>query len=226
MKTIDVISLGWGVQSFALAAMSATGFLPRVDAIIHADTGHEKSETYAFAKKWKPWLESKGMRVITVEADPVSGVAVPAYVNNNGKIGMLKRHCTVGWKISPIRRQIRWEVELNGCLFKTGTVRLWLGITTDEFHRAKDSRVKYITHEYPFLDMGMSREDVKRWLKDNGFDIPVSSSCVFCPYHSRSEWESLSPDDLAEAIRYDNSIRHHFPDISEPVLQKVPVLLF
>jgi hypothetical protein len=63
---LRIISLGWGVQSFALAAMSALGELPPVDAAIHADTTHERSETYAFAKRWTPWLEARGVQVVTV----------------------------------------------------------------------------------------------------------------------------------------------------------------
>jgi hypothetical protein len=54
-----VISLGWGVQSWALAAMSALGVLPAVDAAIHADTTHERRETYAFAIRWTPWLQAR-----------------------------------------------------------------------------------------------------------------------------------------------------------------------
>lgn len=45
--------------------MSALGILPKVDAVIHADTTHERSETYAFARKWTPWLEEHGIRVVT-----------------------------------------------------------------------------------------------------------------------------------------------------------------
>lgn len=62
-----VISLGWGVQSFALAAMSALDELPPIDAAIHADTTHERTETYKFAAKWTPWLEERGVRVVTVK---------------------------------------------------------------------------------------------------------------------------------------------------------------
>jgi 3'-phosphoadenosine 5'-phosphosulfate sulfotransferase (PAPS reductase)/FAD synthetase len=61
---MKIINLGWGVQSFALAAMSALEILPRVDAAVHADTTWERSETYDFAKRWTPWLEGKGIRVI------------------------------------------------------------------------------------------------------------------------------------------------------------------
>ena len=53
---MKVISLGWGVQLWGLA-MVAKGILPPVDAAIHADTGHERSETYAFAARWTPWCD-------------------------------------------------------------------------------------------------------------------------------------------------------------------------
>lgn len=71
-----VISLGWGTQSFALAAMSALGVLPPVDVVIHADTTHERYETYIFAKRWTPWLEEHGVKVVTV-AD--TDAAIQAY---------------------------------------------------------------------------------------------------------------------------------------------------
>ena len=61
-----VISLGWGIQSWALAAMSALGKLPPVDAAIHADTTYERAETYEFAARWTPWLEERGVPVVTV----------------------------------------------------------------------------------------------------------------------------------------------------------------
>lgn len=61
-----VISLGWGVQSWTLCAMVALGELEPVDFAIHADTTHEFSGTYEFAKRWTPWLEERGVKVITV----------------------------------------------------------------------------------------------------------------------------------------------------------------
>ncbi|KKL22079.1 hypothetical protein LCGC14_2439070, partial [marine sediment metagenome] len=55
--TLRVLSLGWGVQSWTLAAMIALKELPPIDYAIHADTTHEMSNTYALAAKWTPWLE-------------------------------------------------------------------------------------------------------------------------------------------------------------------------
>ena len=63
---LKVISLGWGVQSWVLAAMSALGELPKVDYAIHSDTQWEYEGTYKFAKEWTPWLEERGVKVATV----------------------------------------------------------------------------------------------------------------------------------------------------------------
>ncbi len=48
--TFRVISLGWGLQSFTLAAMSALGELPRVDAAVHSDTIYENAPICGYAK--------------------------------------------------------------------------------------------------------------------------------------------------------------------------------
>ena len=81
---MKAISLGWGVQSFTLAAMSALGDLEPVDVAIHADTTHEASGTYKFASRWTPWLEARGVSVVTVRAnrhdiliERSSGTSVP-----------------------------------------------------------------------------------------------------------------------------------------------------
>ena len=53
---MKILSLGWGVQSFTLAAMSALGEIEHLDFAIHADTLHERQKTYEFAKLMKDWL--------------------------------------------------------------------------------------------------------------------------------------------------------------------------
>jgi len=66
MTPFTVLSLGWGVQSFTMAAMSALGELPPVEAAIHADTTHESKLTYEFAARWTGWLVENRMRAETV----------------------------------------------------------------------------------------------------------------------------------------------------------------
>ena len=63
---LKVLSLGWGVQSFTLAAMAALGEIEQPDVAIHADTSFEASGTYDFAAQWTPWLAARGVKVVTV----------------------------------------------------------------------------------------------------------------------------------------------------------------
>ena len=209
-----VISLGWGVQSFALAAMSALGKLPPVDAAIHADTTHERSETYAFAKRWTPWLERHGVKVVTVKPkvtdlyDKWGGLMLPVYTTypDGKKSGMMHRQCTNHWKIKPIRR---W-IQANR---KGKQAEQWLGITLDEWTRMKDANVQYVKNTYPFMDFfeqPWSRGKVTQWLHNNDLEIPVKSSCVFCPFHDFATWREIKLSDNGDwkqAIFTDCAIR-------------------
>ena len=215
---MKVISLGWGVQSWALAAMSALGVLPKVDAAIHADTTHERSETYDFAKRWTPWLEEWGVRVVTVKADDGSQdriwddtgqTMIPLYTRADND-GQLRRSCTGRWKIQPIKRWL--QASRNG-----QSVEQWIGITLDEVHRMKSSDVQYIDLRYPFIEMldrPWTRGMVMRWLQENDLEIPVKSSCVFCPYHDRASWREIKRSgngDWQKALAVDEAIRDKRP---------------
>ena len=217
-----VISLGWGVQSFALAAMSALGELPPVDAAIHADTTHERTETYQFAAKWTPWLEERGVRVVTMQANipfpDTKAVFIPAYtLSNKGKRGALNRSCTQRWKISPQRRWVSAELERRGLSKLPGIVEQWFGISKDEWTRMRDSDVKYIRNVYPFMeqfDPPMTRYDIGRWLQNHGLEVPVKSACVFCPYHDLESWREIKMGgngDWQKAIEVDRIVRNKRP---------------
>lgn len=212
--TYTALSLGWGVQSFTLAAMVALGKLPPVDVAIHADTTHERSATYEFAERWTPWMEERGVKVVTVlapEKDIELGtgkvVDIPAFTVGNGINGQIRRLCTSDWKISPIRRYFQTH--------RTGRrVELLLGISTDEALRMKDSDVKYITHRWPLIEQRMSRKDCVAWLQANGLEVPPKSSCVFCPYHNSAYWREMwkeNGDDWRKAVEVDNQIRKARP---------------
>jgi hypothetical protein len=221
---MKVLSLGWGVQSWTLAAMVALGELEPIDLAIHADTTWERKTTYDFAKRWTPWLEGKGVKVITTASantNPVryysgetlgdyQGVAIPAFTINDGKQGQIRRQCTQDWKINAIRQLVSTELQARGLKKTSGVVEQWLGISEDEWHRAKDSDVKYITHRYPLLERGMRRGDCVTWLERAGLEVPGKSACVFCPYHNRLAWQEMKrnePDDWEIALKVDAAIR-------------------
>ena len=90
-RPLKILSLGWGVQSWTLAAMAALGEIPMPDYAVHADTTHEMQGTYQHAEKWTPWLEKHGVKVRTVQAkitSPTSDspgtyrIKIPAFTKN------------------------------------------------------------------------------------------------------------------------------------------------
>lgn len=212
------ISDGEGIQSNTLKAMVAFGDLPRVDVAIHSDTTHERSQTYAYRAKWLPYWEDHDIRCVTVspkrtleiEEKTVKSVIIPAFTTNTAKYkaGMLRRQCTQRWKVSPMRQWFRKNIR------KGERVELWLGISLDEIERQKPSNVKYITHHFPLLEKRMTRKDCIRYLTDHGIEVPVKSSCVFCPYHNRAAWKELYQNgngDWSKAVAVDNAIRNSRP---------------
>ena len=220
-----VISLGWGVQSFALAAMSALGELPPVDAAIHADTTHERSETYAFAARWTPWLKERGVRVVTVSdrkaANALFGESgqthLPAFTLRGVERGQLRRSCTQRWKIAPQRRWISAELHRRGLAKSPEVVEQWFGISKDEWTRMRDSDVRYIRNAYPFMEqfkLPMTRADIRRWLLHNGLEVPVKSACVFCPFHNLEGWRAIKMSgngDWEKALEVDRLVRGKRP---------------
>lgn len=205
-------SLGWGVQSWTIVAMSALGELPRVDVAIHSDTQHERQATYEFADTWTTWLMAHGVKVATVYNMGRGGTDVvivgnetpiPAYTKGIGGTGVIRRQCTNSWKIQPIRRYLQAHRQGQ-------PVELWLGISTDEFHRAKDADVAYITHKFPLIELGMSRADCLAWLEAHGLPSPGKSSCVMCPFLNKRAWQQMKREggaDWQHAVEMDNSIR-------------------
>ena len=216
---MKVISLGWGVQSWTLAAMVALGEIEPVDYAVHSDTTWEMSYTYEFAKQWTPWLEERGVRVRTVSGEyPIINkwgkTFPPFYTFNKGKNAQMFRQCTDNWKIKPIRRFEASILKERGLKKTPGIIEQWLGITYDEVFRAKDSNAKYIKHIFPFLDMGWKRNDCLRWLRDHDLPSPGKSTCTFCPYHNKRLWEQMKIEngmDWQQAIDVDNIIRDKCP---------------
>lgn len=207
---MKILSLGWGVQSFTLAAMVALGELGPIDAAIHADTTHESSLTYDFASRWSTWLESHGVKVITViskDAQTIKQVTsqrtdIPAFTFNGKTNGQLRRQCTYQWKIVAIRRWL--QANRNG-----QSIEQWIGISTDEALRMHASDAKYITHYWPLIEKNMSRNDCERFLINKGLEIPPKSACTFCPFHSTKEWQRIKNNlsDWREATLVDEEIR-------------------
>lgn len=214
---IVALSLGWGVDSWTLAAMSALGELPPVDVAIHADTGHERTPTRTFARKWTPWLEAHGIPVVNVTPKDNrviqrAAVMPPVYtISPTGRHGMAPRQCNRDWKVRPIRRHLRQTIRERGLRLLPGTVEQWIAFNADEHSRAAGlpSRVAYIVHRFPLVELGITRAGAVAWLQDRGLEVPLSSSCLFCPFHDDATWREIAnhPRDWQKVVELDRQLR-------------------
>ncbi len=206
---LNIISLGAGVQSSTMALMAAHGEItPMPDHAIFADTQAEPAAIY----KWLDWLEKQlPFPVHRVTAgnllqNALSNKTLSGHdwqdVPWRTKAGGLgRRQCTTNYKIKPIGKKVR---ELSG----GAPVIQWIGISADEAHRMKPSRVAYITHRWPLLEIRFTRLHCLRWMLEKGYERPTKSSCIFCPYKGNAEWRELEPPDFDMACDVDDGIRH------------------
>lgn len=225
---INALSLGAGVQSSALLLMSAHGLLPKVDYAAFADTGWERPETYAALDRLENEVaRPAGIEIVRLKAgdirrdalDPNSRFStMPLFIRNrDGSKGMLRRQCTSTYKVKILlaeaRRRLGAQVFDDG---RVGRVRrgralnMWVGISADEFHRAKDSGVAYAVNTFPLLQLGLTRADTQAYLDRHGFAAVSKSACIGCPYTSNAGWRDLRdnhPEQWAQAVEFDRAIR-------------------
>ena len=110
MKPYRVLSWGVGVQSTALAVMSALGDLDPLDLVITADTGWERAVTYESRDFYRAWLQARGLRVEIVNGGNIRDTQIGDHMNIPAWTmtgAPLKRQCTREYKIRPIRRRVR-----------------------------------------------------------------------------------------------------------------------
>ncbi len=207
-----------------MLALSAEGTLPKVDYAIFADTGWEPAAVYAHLDRLEREIaKPAGIPILRVSAGNIRDDALnpekrfasmPLYVlNQDGRPGMTRRQCTGEYKVKPIKKAIRdfLGYPYPARIPKDVWVEQWIGISTDEFHRAKDSDVKYMRNRHPLIaDMNWSRADCARYLASVGLAETPKSSCLGCPFHGNAQWRHIrdtSPTEWADVVEFDAAIR-------------------
>lgn len=226
---LNIISLGAGVQSSTMALMAAHGEItPMPDCAIFADTQAEPQAVY----RWLDWLEKQlpfPVRRVSQGNFPAEATRLrvskggtnyqkhspPAFTAENGKSsGMLMRQCTQDFKLAPLYRAYR---EMGG---KKAGVTEWIGISKDEIQRMKPARPdmkSWLTKRWPLIEVDFTRQHCLDWMKARGYPKPPRSACVFCPYHSNSEWLRLKtdePDEFVRAVKWEKDLQAVFAQVS------------
>lgn len=231
-EPMQMLSLGGGVQSSTLALMAAVGEIgPMPVAALFGDTKVEPKAVYA----WLDWLErqlpfpviraSRGdlgeaalrLRTSAKTGHRYFGTSLPIYTRGpNGEAGMLRRDCTLDFKVDVVRREAKRIAAERGVILRTRraptlpAVTMWIGISTDEAHRMKESRDFKIENRWPLIEAGVSRADCLKWMAARGYPPPPRSACVFCPYHNDREWLRLKtdePQEFARAVAFEERLR-------------------
>lgn len=221
MKEINVLSFGAGTQSTAMVMLAVENRLP-VDLIVFADTGAETTRVVEHAKQMQKLVEEKTeIKFLIVKPKEDAKQSIERYLFGDGKrnlfpfwvkSGLMRRQCTAEFKIIPIQKAIRNHLGLKkGQHFPKRDIHInmYLGITTDEIMRAKDSREKWITNKFPLLELNWDRQEAINYVKHHGIN-PPRSACTFCPFKSKEEWFLLSeeePNLYQQAIKYDKRLR-------------------
>lgn len=199
---IKVVSYGGGVQSTALLVLAAMGKIDyKTFLFCNVGDDSENPETLEYVKQIaKPYASMHGIELIELQRTFQDGrIATSLYQNitrpgsksigipvrmSNGAPG--NRSCTVDYKIRVVDKWLRE----HGAK-KSGAI-VALGISLDEFHRARnDSGEPWKKLDYPLLDLRLNRQDCTNIIQSAGLPIPPKSSCYFCPFHRIATWQEM-----------------------------------
>lgn len=208
------ISYGGGVQTFGMLLMVKNGLIKKPLGLIFSDTKAEYPETYSHIEEVvKPMCEELEIPFITLVHE--EGI-IEGYKSNNSIPLAGFRSCTMKFKVDPIRKFLRTQIE--GKRYGKPRVRVLIGISTDEAKRAispSKQKPKWIRNEYPFLEMDFSRRQIIDYINQNKMEVPRKSGCYICPYHGLKGFVELKtnyPDLMKIAIEMEQLYFEHRPE--------------
>lgn len=215
-----VWSYGGGTQSAAIAALIASGELPKPDLAVIADTGREVESTWDYLRYVvQPALDFE-VRIVPHSFDG-SGyntvdlwggkqkdtLLIPAFTNSeNGELeGKLPKYCSQEWKTRPVHRFCR-ELGIS-------SADMWIGFSTDEMERCRTYReADQWPNVYPLIEKRMSRGDCIALVDRMGWPTPPRSACWMCPYRSDHEWREIhNTPDFQKATLLEREIQARDP---------------
>ena len=239
MATHRILNLGAGTQSSVLLIMADRGDIEAVKMAIFADTGDEPREVYEHLG----WLERQmhNTPIVRVQAGDLVKESLIYQESHKGvdgryaslplftPTGMQPRQCTKYYKVIPIARYVRKHVlglAVRQHVSKETKVTQLFGISFDERERMAKPRVKFVEHQYPFVDLRWRRHKVielaEKWFPDHTFP---RSACKRCPYRNDQELLDLTPEEFEEVCVYDDAIRTLGPHPSYVHSSRVPLRL-
>ncbi len=174
---MQIVSYGAGTNSTAmLVEMVRRG--EDCAAVVFADTGGERPETYEHVLTFSEWLVAHGYPAITT-------------VRNDGMHGTLEAECLTNKRLPSIAfgfascsdkyKRRPFQKWLKGRGLEDVTV--CIGFDADEPNRANrgNSKDDPYLKRYPLIEWNMGRDECVEAIRAAGLALPGKSSCFFCP---------------------------------------------
>jgi hypothetical protein len=217
-----ILSYGMGVDSTAvLVGWAKRGIIP--EAILFADVGDEKPETYAYLDIMQAWLTEQGFPPITVVRNRVNpnrckhGGYTTLFGNcwRNRTVPSLafgRKACSQKWKAAALDKYVRkhWpETQVQRAIgYDAGP--------KDSKRGGKLVPTEWDEFVFPLRQWGWDRERCKAEIAAAGLPVPCKSACFFCPSTQKDELAELCqthPELVALAIAMEDRARPKFTSI-------------
>lgn len=223
-----VVAYGMGVDSTAMLVGWHAKGLRRPDAILFADTGSEKPETYAYLPIINEWLRSVGYPEVTVlkNKSPIAGDA--SLYDECVRKSVLPslayggHSCSLKWKVDPqwkwCRERYGWSQPRKPRGAKKRPDGTWshgplitklIGYDAGpaDGRRIKNAVGKWPPghrYLYPLAIWGWDRERCKAEIAAAGLQVPMKSACFMCPASKLHEldWLQDNHPELTKKVIY------------------------
>lgn len=177
-KSINVLSLGAGVNSTALLILKTQGKVD-FDLAVFSDTGAENPETYQYIEEViKPFCLKHGiaLEIIKREGKNLYEESLEKKIIPT----RIFRSCTDKFKTRVLRKFVMTK-------FPDAIVHFLIGIDAGEQNRAKQDCGNF----FPLIELNIDRKECERIIRDAGLPIPKKSGCFFCPFTPKNGWLNL-----------------------------------
>lgn len=221
----SVVSYGGGVNSTAmLIGMVLKDERP--DAILFADTGGEKPETYDYVATFRDWLAKHDLELTVVAysakmesplgVDFACGSAHASLedeCHNNGTLPSKAfgfGGCSQKWKRYPMDKFVNQFQPAIDAWDRGEKVQRCIGIHAGETRRGKIPDCSKYTYRFPLREWNWDQRHCELMIRGQGLPVPGKSACWFCPSMRKPEVLALAkehPDLFDRAVEMERNAK-------------------
>lgn len=235
---MKILSCGAGMQSTALALMSCEKkmgkkdypLVPVYDAIIYCDLGKEPPWVYRQVEFIRKACEKCGIPFYILDTPLYDNYkenfgkkrvsSIPFWtIDENGKKAKMLRLCTIDHKIAAIQKFCRLNLLGYHPHQRTrkedlGAHEMHIGFSAEESRRATESRHPMYVNRFPLIEMGLTRADNYKYIKEVWGLETRASACNICPFHRNYFFKHLRenhPADYQDVVSMDELLEKNQP---------------